>query len=292
MAHPGDTPLPSPFVLDATAENFDALVLGNSRRGLVLVHFWSPRAGPCLVLMPRLATLARDYGGRFLMVMANTDELGRQARALGVTSVPTVKFFLGGEAVHTIHGAEPDSTFHEALGRFLANEDEQERQAALALHQAGRSDEAIARLARLAVERPDDLAVATDLAKLLTLAGRPGEALDLLSALPSAARGAEPVATLLAHLELIQIAASGPEDAQDRLAADPQDLEARLTLAARALFDDQPEAAMEGLLELARQAPDYRRDVGRRALLALFAMLGAEHELVRRFRNRLAALHS
>ncbi|MEW6676460.1 MAG: tetratricopeptide repeat protein [Pseudomonadota bacterium] len=286
---PSEAPL-SPFVFDATPDNFESLVLGNSRKGLVLVHFWSPKAGPCMILMPRLVRLATEYGGRFLMVMADTGPLSRQARSLGVTSVPTVKFFLNGQVVHTIHGAEPDSSFHEALVRFLASEADAERMAALALHQRGDTEGAIEQLARIAVERPEDLAVALDLAKLLTLAGRPGQALDLLSALPPADRQSPGIAPLLAHLELLDAANNGPEDAEALLAADPDHRDARLTLAARALFEEAPETALAHLLELARNAPDFREDLGRRALLALFGMLGAEHPLTRQYRAALASL--
>lgn len=280
----------SPYVFDATPENFEHLILGNSMKGLVLVHFWSPKAGPCMVLMPRLVQLATEYAGRFLLVMVDTETLGQNARRMGVTSVPTVKFFHRGEAVHTIHGAEPDRTFREALGRFLAGDQDRERMAALALHQAGRSEEAIAMLARIAVEQPEDLAVATDLAKLLTLAGRAKEALDLLSALPGPARASGGIAPLLSHLELIDAAGNGPDDAEDQLAANAENHAARLTLAARALFDDMPEAALDQLLELARLAPAYRDDIGRRAMIALFNTLGPEHELTRRYRSRLAEL--
>lgn len=272
----------TPYVFDATRENFDALILGNSMRGLVLANFWSPKAGPCMVLMPRLVKLAAEYGGRFLLVMINTDELGQRARSLGVTSVPTVKFFLRGEAVHTIHGAESDATFHAALGRFLANDQDRLRISALRLHQDGDTEGAIALLARIAVEDPADLAVATDLAKLLTLAGRPHEALDLLAALPAPARAQPNIAGLLVHLELIEAASL-------EFTAD-ETPDARLTHAARALFDDQPEQALEELLALSRMAPDFRNDIGRRAMLALFGMLGGEHELTRRFRARLAEL--
>ena len=282
----------SPYVFDASRDNFEQLVLDNSRKGLVLLHFWSPGAGPCAILMPRLVKLASAYAGRFLLVMANTDELGQIARRLGVTSVPTVKFFLHGEVVHTIHGAEPDSTFHEALGRFLAGEQDRERMAALALHQNGQTETAIARLARIAVAHPDDLAVAADLAKLLTLAGRPGDALALLAALPPPARAAANIAPLLSHLELIDAAGNGPDDAAAELAEDPRNHAARLALAARALFDDQTETALDHLLELARSARDYRDDVGRRALLALFETLGSDHPLTRRFRAALAELTS
>ncbi len=273
----------SPYVFDATRENFDSLILGNSMRGLVLVNFWSPKAGPCMLLMPRLVKLAAEYGGRFLLVMVNTEELGQRARSLGVSSVPTVKFFLREQVVHTIHGAESDASFRAALGQFLASDEDRLRMTALRMHQDGDSEGAIALLARIAVESPTDLAVAADLAKLLTLAGRPHEALTLLAALPAAARTQNNITGLLAHLELLEAANQEHADAADSL-------EARLTQAAQALFEDQPELALEELLELARTAPGFRDDIGRRAMLALFGMLGSENALTRQYRARLAEL--
>lgn len=263
-------------------------MLGNSERGLVLVHYWTPRAAPCMLLMPRLVRLAGEYGGRFLLVLANTDELPRIAREQGVTSVPTVKFYLHGEVVHTIHGAEPDSSFREALSRFIARPEDKLRMEALEAHRAGRTGEAIQLLARAAVEQPEDLGIAADLAKLLTLDRQAEEALALLEVLPVEARRDERIAPLLAHLQLIDAARNGPEDAVARLAADADDHEARLALAARALLDDRLEEALDGLLELARRAPRYREDIGRRGLIALFGMLGPQHVLTQRYRARLA----
>jgi len=273
----------SPYVFDASRENFDSLIFGNSMRGLVLAHFWSPKAGPCMLLMPRLVKLATEYGGRFLLVMVNTEELGQRARSLGVTSVPTVKFFLREQEVHTIHGAESDASFRAALGQFLASDQDRLRMTALRMHQDGDIEGAIALLARIAVEDPADLAVAADLAKLLTLAGRPQEALALLAALPSSARKQPNIAGLLAHLELLEAANQEHADDADTPAA-------RLTQAAQALFEDRPEQALEQLLELARTAPAFRNDIGRRAMLALFGMLGGEHALTRQYRARLAEL--
>jgi len=279
----------TPFVFDATRENIESLILGNSMRGLVLVHFWSPKAGPCMILMPRLVKLAAEYGGRFLLVMFNTEEFGQRARIFGVTSVPTVKFFLRGEAVHTIHGAESDTTFRSALSQYLANDQDRLRMNALRMHQDGDTEGAIALLARIAVEDPLDLAVAADLAKLLTLAKRPHEALVLLATLPIAARSHPSIAPLLVHLELID--AANQIHSADSNNADAVDNPAyRLTLAAQALFEDNPEQALSLLLELTRQHPTFREDIGRRAMLALFGILGSEHELTRQYRSRLAAL--
>ena len=85
---------PSPFVFEASRENFNQLVLGNSDKGPVMVHFWTPKAGPCMLLNPRLIQLATEYGGKCLLVLANTDELGQVAHPYSVTNVPTVKFFV------------------------------------------------------------------------------------------------------------------------------------------------------------------------------------------------------
>jgi thioredoxin-like negative regulator of GroEL len=72
------------YVFDATANNFRALVLANSDKGPVVVNFWSPRAGPCLMLMSRLLKLADEFRGRFLLVRLDTDAFGRLAQLLEI----------------------------------------------------------------------------------------------------------------------------------------------------------------------------------------------------------------
>jgi thiol-disulfide isomerase/thioredoxin len=114
-------------VVEASAENFADLVLGNSEKGLVLAYYWSPQAGPCMRLMPRLVDLARAYAGRFLLVLVNTDNQGTLARGQGVNSVPTVKFYLRGAVVHSIHGAESDAVFRAALARYISLEEDRAR---------------------------------------------------------------------------------------------------------------------------------------------------------------------
>ena len=146
----------SPYVFDATAENFPRLVLENSRRGLVLVHFWTPKAGPCMILMPRLVKLATEYGGKFLLVMLNTDELGRIAREFGVNSVPTVKFFRHGQVVHTVHGAESEQSFRDHLTTYVVKDSVNLYARGLASSQTGQFEESRQLLAAAAVAEPDN----------------------------------------------------------------------------------------------------------------------------------------
>jgi putative thioredoxin len=277
----------SPHVFDATAENFTRLVLENSRRGLVLVNFWTPKAAPCMLLMTRLVKLATEYSGKFLLVMLNTDELGALARRYGVTSVPTVKFFRHGEIVETIHGAESDNRFRETLDRFIMRDSLSLYAQGLAAWQESRTDEARRKLAAAAVEEPDNPAIPRDLAKLLWSAGEHAQAIELLESLPTELRSNTDLTHLHAHFALAQAAETAASDVEMR-AADTRNPEARFQLAAKRLAEDRLEDALDLLLALNGDHADFRNGLPRRCLLALFDMLGSEHPLTRSFRSRLS----
>jgi putative thioredoxin len=280
----------SPHVFDATAENFNRLVLENSRKGPVLVHFWTPKAGPCFILMPRLVKLAAEYGGKFLLVMLNADELPELARRFSVNSVPTVKFFWRGEVAHTIHGADPDSSFRQVLDRFIAGDANRAHALGVAAWQAGNVQQARMLLANAALAEPDNLAIPRDLAKLLWAEGDGEQALKLLDSLPPEARADAMIAPLHAHLSLAETARQAPPLAEldTRIAHDPGDLDAHYQRAALLLAADDFAGAMEELLFIARTDRIYRNDIGRLSLLALFDLLGSAHPLTRQYRQALS----
>lgn len=279
----------SPHVFDATAENFPRLVLENSHRGPVLVHFWTPKAGPCMVLMPRLVKLATEYGGKFLLVMLNTDELGALARQYGVTSVPTVKFFRRGEVVETVHGAESENHFRTLLDRYILRGSVNLYAQGLAAWQRSHTDDARKLLAAAAVEEPGNPVIPRDLARLLWASGEHAQALQLLESLPAELRAHAELADLHAHFALACSAEDAPADVAAR-ASETGDAESRFQLAATRLAADSPEAALELLLALAADHPQYRNGLPRQAMIALFGMLGPEHPLTRAYRSRLAQL--
>ncbi|MCL5060352.1 MAG: tetratricopeptide repeat protein [Candidatus Thermoplasmatota archaeon] len=284
----------SPYVFDASAGNFNRLVLENSHKGPVLVHFWTPKAGPCFILMPRLVKLAGEYGGKFLLVMLNADELPELARRFGVNSVPTVKFFWRGEVAHTIHGADPDGSFREALDRFIAGDANRAHALGVAAWQAGKVRQARMLLANAAMAEPDNLAIPRDLAKLLWAGGESEQALKLLDSLPPEARSDAMIAPLYAHLNLAETArlALPLDDLDARIMRDPGDLDARYQRAAVLLAADDFAGAMDELLFIVRTDRHFRDDIARTSLLALFDLLGGAHPLARQYRQALSeSLH-
>ena len=278
-----------PFVFDATAENFPRLVLENSGKGPVLVYYWSPGAGPCMMLMPRLLRLAGEFGGRFLLVLLNTDELGQLARSHGVTSIPTVKVFRGGKVVDTLHGAESEESVREFIRKQLPDTSETLLQNALAAHSRGDTAGAVRLAAEAALADPDDTRAPLQVAKLLVLQGRYAQADDLLQALPPAAREAPELRQLATHVGFLRAARDAPpeETLRAAVAANPADLEARYQVSALRLVANDYDAAMEQLLEIARRDRAFRQDVGRNGLLVLFEMLGDDDARVVRYRAAL-----
>lgn len=279
----------SRFVFDATSATFDELVLGNSARGPVLVHFWSAGAGPCMVLMPRIVRLATEYAGRFLAVMVDTGTQGRLARDYAVSSVPTLKLFVGGRPVETVHGVQTEVELRELLGRHLARESDLRHAEAIGAYEAGDHDRAFDILEQAELFDPGNLRLFVDHAKLLLRSGRLEQAEQVLGGLPDEVQERGEIVQLRAHVGFLLAASDAPPEPEleRAIGADPDDLESRFRLAARRLAEDDVEAAMDQLIEIVRRDHDYRADAARRGLVTVFAMLGNAGELVERYRSQL-----
>ena len=88
-----------------TDDTFDLEVLGSDKP--VLVDFWAPWCGPCRQVAPVLEEIASQHGDRLTVVKVNTDENPRVTAAYGVTSIPALNVYVGGELVKSIVGAKP-----------------------------------------------------------------------------------------------------------------------------------------------------------------------------------------
>ena len=101
-------------VTDAT---FDAEVLKSDKP--VLVDFWAPWCGPCLQVAPVLAEIDAEHD-ELTVVKINIDENPKVASSYGVTSIPTLNVYSGGELVKSIVGAKPKPILLRELKSWLA----------------------------------------------------------------------------------------------------------------------------------------------------------------------------
>lgn len=86
----------------------------------VLVDFWSQRCAPCLRVTPILENLASEYAGRLVVAKLDADANPETVTAAGVVSIPTLNFYVGGELVRSIVGAQTKPVLVAAIEEVLA----------------------------------------------------------------------------------------------------------------------------------------------------------------------------
>ena len=100
-----ELPLPAEPIELQSEEQFTAVT---SRAALpVLVDFWAEWCGPCKMVAPEVAKVARAGAGRWLTAKLNTEEVPAPAQRLRVTGIPLFVIFRQGREIARQAGAMP-----------------------------------------------------------------------------------------------------------------------------------------------------------------------------------------
>ena len=100
-----------------TDADWDSKVLKSEKP--VLVDFWAEWCGPCRMVSPILEEIAKENEGKIVIGKLNVDENPKVAQALGITSIPTMNVYKGGQLVKTIVGAKPKPALLADLAAYL-----------------------------------------------------------------------------------------------------------------------------------------------------------------------------
>lgn len=283
----------SPYIFEANPQNFQQ-VLEASHQVPVLVDFWADWCQPCKMLMPMLAKLADEYQGAFLLVKVNTDQHQQLAAQFGVRSLPTVKVFKGGQVVDEFMGALPEGDVRAFINKHRVRKTEPYRQQALGMFEVGDVDAAIDLMQQVLQHEPDFHEATIELAGMLIQQGRGEAAEALLLTVPPDVIDNTEMRQLLADARKLklqeQMADIDTSALEQRLADNPDDLDAMLELAQLRVAMDDIEAGLELYFTVHKKDANFKDGAGKKGLFNTFELIGAGNPLVKKYRNKLFAL--
>jgi thioredoxin 1 len=82
----------------------------------VIVDFWAEWCGPCHAVAPVLDKIVEERNGEVKLVKVNIDQEQGLAAKYGVSSIPTMILFKGGEPAAAAIGAQPKGALERSLG--------------------------------------------------------------------------------------------------------------------------------------------------------------------------------
>lgn len=88
----------------------------------VLVDFWAPWCGPCLMMAPVLEELEKGWQGKIKVGKVNVDENAGLASRYGVMSIPTLILFKNGKALKEWIGVQDKDRFKEEVEALVKND--------------------------------------------------------------------------------------------------------------------------------------------------------------------------
>jgi thioredoxin 1 len=107
----------SDAIVTGTDATFDAEVLKSDLP--VLVDFWAPWCGPCLMIAPVVEEIAESHKGKLKVVKLNVDENGQTPQTYGITGIPTLILFKGGQAKEKVVGALAKNKLVDLIAKHL-----------------------------------------------------------------------------------------------------------------------------------------------------------------------------
>lgn len=280
------------YIFDADRTNFTRLVLENSRLGPVLVHFWSPKAGPSFRLYPLLEKLVGTYQGSFLLVNIDVDEQRSVAHDYAITSIPTLKLFVDGEVMETQFGYQNEQDLRFMLDQYVASEIDRIIHDALQLFDQGETENAYQTLGKAALDNPHYYKLPLTIATLMRGEDRFDEALNLLKALPDSIRQKKGCESLMTNLEFSSMAApiQSIDEFRQFVKHNLQELPAVAMLAAWHATQKEYEAALKLFQHILQQDEDFDNGLARRSIIKILNLLDDKDPRIAQYRNILRKL--
>ena len=288
----------------AAVDKFERDVVAPSMDGLIILQFTAAWCGPCKQLSPILEKVAADLAPKGVkLVRIDIDQDKLIAAQFRIQSVPTVYAFFQGHPVADMTAYRSEGQIKQVLEQLLdrlklgveAAVAEAEIEPLIAMGEevldegdAVRAESIFRQIFEMAPDKPE---VIGGLARALIALDRGDEARTLLDAAPAAAAKSPAVSRARAALDLAAAApAADAGELEARVAADPDDHQARFDLAGAKLAAGDRDGAADALLEIIARDREWNEGAARPRLLQLIEAQGLEDPWARTQRRRLSAV--
>ena len=289
-------PPPAP-IKDGTEATFMADVIEASMEVPVIVDFWAPWCGPCKQLGPAIEKAVTDAKGKVRLVKIDVDQNQRIAQQMRVQSIPAVFAFVGGQPVDGFMGAQSPAQLKAFVDRLVAMSGgnaglEEALGAAEEMLGEGDATGAAEVFAAILGEEEGNVAAIAGLARAHLALGETARAREILALAPKEKAGDAALLAAQAQIDLAEASADAGEvgELEARLAADPDDHQARYDLAMALIGKGDSAGAIDALLELFRRDREWNDAAARTQLFKLFDSLGPKSEAAQKGRRRLSSM--
>jgi len=264
------------YIFEATAANFDQVVLQNSNKIPVVTLFMGVWSEPCFVIAEIFSKLAKEFAGQFIFAKIDVDEQQALKEQFKIVNVPTILVVQNSNVSMTSEGLMTEDEARLLLkGLGVFNMADAMREQAREKHMSGDTEGSIILLSQAIQEDPGNVNVALDMVQIFIDIKQIEQANDLFSKLPEAAKQSDMGKSVTGQLSFIKLAAEkqGIEALKQVLNTDESNMQARFDLAICLTAEYEYEQAIEQLLSLHQQDEQFQEGAAKELLITLIAML-------------------